>query len=257
MISKDQSLEKNNKLPKVDIYFWIMLITATTVGETAGDLISMTLGVGYAVSSVILIGLFLLALIFELFSKSQHPALFWTVIILTSTAGTTVADYINRTLAFGYTKGTLLLLVILAAIFGLWRLLSNSLAIENVKSVKTEILYWAAILFSSTMGTALGDYIADEDGLGLGFGKGTLLLAALIVLTALTYFFTKVSRVFLFWAAIVVTHPIGATTGDLFTKPSGFNLGPISATLILLGIFAAVSVAIYFKKRSELTPTPS
>jgi uncharacterized membrane-anchored protein len=236
-----------NKLPPVNIYFWIMIITATTLGETAGDLFSMTMGLGYAVSSCLLIGLFAIALACQLLVKIEHPALYWTVIVLTSTAGTTISDYIDRSLGLGYAKGTLILLTLLIALFTLWRFTARSLAIGDIKTVKTEFLYWAAILISSTLGTALGDFLADDSG--LGFGGGTLVLATLLVALATIASFTKVSRVLLFWLAIVVTHPIGATMGDLLTKTKGgLNLGPIVASAILIGIFAGVIIVLRYKK---------
>ncbi|MEA9355982.1 hypothetical protein SHI21_07215 [Bacteriovorax sp. PP10] len=240
----------SNKLPPVDIYFWIMIITATTLGETAGDLLSMTMKVGYAWSSVILIALFVIALGVQLVSKSKHRGLFWTVIILTSTAGTTVSDYITRSLELGYTQGSLLLLAILVAVFGLWRIKAKTLSIDSVKTVQVEALYWAAILFSSTLGTSLGDFLSDDTGLNLGFGAGTALLAALLLLIAVLTLFTKMSRVFLFWAAIIVTHPIGACMGDYLTKPTALGFGPLSSTIGLLLLFIMVATAIGYKNKT-------
>lgn len=234
----------NNKLPPVNIYFWIMIVTATTLGETAGDLLSMTMKVGYAWSSVILVALFAISLVIQLMSDKKHRGLFWTVIILTSTAGTTISDYIARTLELGYTESSLLLFGILATVFTLWRLKARSLSIESVKTVQVEALYWAAILFSSTLGTALGDFLADDSGLNLGFGGATAALAGLLLLIAALTLFTKLSRVFLFWIAIIVTHPIGACMGDYLTKPKALGFGPMQATIGLIIMFTVVALAI-------------
>jgi uncharacterized membrane-anchored protein len=244
---------ESNKLPPVNIYFWIMIITATTLGETAGDLLSMTMKVGYAWSSIILVVLFVIALLFQLLSQSKHRALFWTVIILTSTAGTTLSDYVNRSLELGYTKGSLLLLALLLATFASWKAKAKSLSINQINSVGTEALYWAAILFSSTLGTSLGDFLADDTGLNLGFGGGTALLAAMLVIIALLTLYTKTSRVLLFWLAIVVTHPIGACMGDYMTKPTALGFGPLSSTIGLLVLFTIVASTIGRKKDPTLT----
>jgi uncharacterized membrane-anchored protein len=243
-MEKIMDSQSDSKLPPLNIFFWIMIITATTLGETAGDLLSMTMKVGYAWSSVILVTLFAISLIIELASKNKHRGLFWTVIILTSTAGTTISDYITRTLELGYTQGTLLLLAILTIIFIIWRLNTRSLSIETVKTVKIETLYWAAILFSSTLGTSLGDFLADDTGLSLGFGGGTIVLAILLIVIGLLTLFTKTSRVLLFWLAIIVTHPIGACMGDYLTKPSALGFGPMSATIGLVVLFTFVASTI-------------
>lgn len=228
------------QLPAPNLAFWVMLITATTLGETAGDLLSMTMHLGYATSSIMLVALFIVALVLQLYTKIEHDALYWTVIVLTSTAGTTMSDYLDRTLELGYTKGTLLLLALLTGIFVMWRLTARSLAITNIRTVGTELLFWSAILFSSTLGTALGDFLADDSG--LGFGGGTLVLALLLVVIGLATLCTQLSRVLLFWCGIVVTHPIGATMGDYLAKPDGCNLGAINASLILLALFGAVAL---------------
>src|SRR5207344_2736470 len=150
-----------NKLPQITIAFWIMKICATTLGETAGDLLSMTLNVGYAVSSIILVSAFFASLVAQLLSKRYHPVLYWTVILTTSTAGTTMSDYMDRTLALGYAKGSLILICLLLATFGIWRLTARSLSVEKIESTGVQAIYWTAILFSNTLGTALGDFLAD------------------------------------------------------------------------------------------------
>jgi len=211
-----------------------MKIAATTLGETAGDLLSMTLKVGYAVSSMILIGMFLVTLVTQLISKKYHPLLYWTVILSTSTAGTTMSDFIDRTLGLGYAKGTLILITILLSIFAYWSYKKYPLSVQNIKTFKVELLYWTAILFSNTLGTALGDFLADSSG--LGFAGGALLIGGLLTLTVLIYYFTPVSRTFLFWIAFVLTRPFGATMGDVLTKSrelGGLNFGTIGSSIVL------------------------
>jgi len=223
-----------NKLPQITLSFWIMKIAATTLGETAGDLLSMTLKVGYAVSSMILIGLFLVTLVTQLRSKRYHPSLYWTVILLTSTAGTTMSDFMDRTLGLGYAKGTILLFTILLTIFAFWHFSGYSFSVTKIRTFKAEFVYWTAILFSNTLGTALGDFLADNSG--LGFGGGAFLIGSLLVLTALAALYTRISKTLLFWVAFVLTRPFGATMGDVLTKSKvkgGLNFGTIGSSLAL------------------------
>ena len=223
-----------NKLPQVTLLFWVMKIAATTLGETAGDLLSMTLKIGYAVSSMMLIGLLVVSLVTQLRSKRYHPWLYWTAILLTSTAGTTMSDYMDRTLGLGYAKGTLILVTILAAIFVYWRYSAHSFSIQDIKTFKGESLYWTAILFSNTLGTALGDFLADSSG--LGFAGGALLIGGLLVLTALAVFYTRISKTLLFWIAFVLTRPFGATMGDVLTKSrakGGLAFGTVGSSCVL------------------------
>ena len=162
--------ELTSKIPQITLAFWIMKICATTLGETAGDLFSMTLKIGYAASSVLLLTMFVVTLGTQLLSKKYHPFLYWAVILSTSTAGTTMSDYMDRTLGLGYAKGTVILLSILLAILAYWRFSEGSLSVEHIKTFKVEVLYWVAILFSNTLGTALGDFLADNSGLGFAGG---------------------------------------------------------------------------------------
>ncbi|MES2237161.1 MAG: hypothetical protein V4500_05335 [Pseudomonadota bacterium] len=229
-----------NKLPQITLVFWIMKICATTLGETAGDLLSLTLNVGYAISSVILIGMFLLSLMSQLAAKKFHPMLYWTVILTTSTAGTTMSDYMDRTLGLGYATGSAILMAILLAIFALWRFSGKSLSVSNITTFEHELLYWAAILFSNTLGTALGDFLADSSG--LGFGGGALLIGTLLALVVMAAFHSKISKVFLFWAAFVLTRPFGATLGDLLTKPAikgGLDFGTVGSSMVLVSVLGA------------------
>ncbi len=226
-----------SKIPEITLLFWIMKICATTLGETGGDLLSMTLNIGYAVSSMILIGMFLVTLVLQLLSKKYYPLIYWLVIIATSTAGTTMSDYMDRTLGLGYAKGTLILVGILMSILAFWRLTEGSLSVANIKTFRVELLYWTAILFSNTLGTALGDFLADSSG--LGFAGGAALITGLLVLVILAHFFTNISKVVLFWIAFVLTRPFGATFGDLLTKThekGGLDLGTKGASLVLASI---------------------
>ena len=241
-----------NKLPEVTLLFWIMKIAATTLGETAGDLLSMTLKVGYAVSSIILVGLFLITLATQLRSKQYHPLLYWTVILSTSTAGTTMSDYMDRTLKLGYAKGTIFLIIILSAIFVFWRLSGYSFSVTKIKSFKAELLYWTAILFSNTLGTALGDFLADSSG--LGFAGGAILIGGLLVLTTLAAFYTRISKTLLFWIAFVLTRPFGATMGDVLTKShekGGLNFGTIGSSLVLGSILIILILYTTFNQNKN------
>jgi uncharacterized membrane-anchored protein len=241
-----------SKVAQITLYFWIMKICATTLGETAGDLLSMTLNVGYGLSSVILISFFLVTLIAQLLSKKFHPALYWTVILSTSTAGTTMSDYMDRTLGLGYAKGSLVLILCLSITLVIWRRSEKSLSVNNIKTTKAELFYWIAILFSNTLGTAFGDFLADDSG--LGFVGGAALTGGLIVVTAFAYQFTKVNRVLLFWIAFVLTRPFGAAFGDLLTKPisrGGLDFGTIGSSAILASLLVIFLVYTTRKDRTN------
>ncbi len=229
-----------------------MKIAATTLGETAGDLLSMTLKVGYAVSSLLLIAIFLGTVVAQLISKKYHPLLYWTVILSTSTAGTTMSDYMDRTLGLGYAKGTLVLVAILAAIFLYWRFSAHSFSVQNITTFHVELLYWIAILFSNTLGTALGDFLADNSG--LGFMGGAFLIGGLLALTVVATYFTRISKTLLFWIAFVLTRPFGATMGDVLTKSKekgGLNFGTIGSSLVLGSILGALILYVTFKQAGE------
>ena len=231
------------KVAKVTLFFWVMKICATTLGETAGDLLSMTMSVGYAISSLVLVGCFVLSLIAQLRVDRYHPVLYWTVILTTSTAGTTMSDFMDRTLGLGYATGSLILVGSLAVVLSVWRLVEGTLSVDRIETRRAELFYWIAILFSNTLGTALGDFLADSSG--LGFLGGALLIGSLIALTALAYWLTKINRVLLFWIAFVLTRPFGATFGDLLTKPlakGGLNFGTIGSSAILAAILATFVV---------------
>ena len=243
-----------NKLPQITFAFWVMKICATTLGETAGDLLSMTMKVGYLVSSLILIGIFFAALTSQLLARKYHPALYWLVILSTSTAGTTMSDYMDRSLGLGYTKGTLILLGILLAIFAYWRSTDASLSVVNIRTRRVELLYWVAILFSNTLGTALGDFLADDSG--LGFAGGAALIGGLLALVVLAYYTTRLSRVLLFWVAFVLTRPFGATLGDVLTKTKdrgGLDFGTIGSSAVLGSILVILVLWTMYRQGREET----
>ncbi len=245
------------KLPRILAAFWIMKIAATTLGETAGDLVSMTLNVGYAVSSLVLISAFVVTLGLQLRSTRYRPALYWTVILTTSTAGTTMSDYMDRSLGLGYAAGSVLLVSLLVAVLAFWRLSVGSLALERVRSRRVELLYWVAILFSNTLGTALGDFLSDSSG--LGFAGGALLIGSLLALLLVLTYATRISRVTLFWVAFVLTRPFGATLGDVLTKPAdkgGLNLGTVGSSAFLASILVTFVVMAVWKERAERAVTP-
>lgn len=232
-----------DKLPHVTLVFWVMKIAATTLGETAGDLLSMTLAVGYAVSSMILLGLFVLTLLGQLAARRYHPALYWSVILATSTAGTTMSDFMDRSLGLGYAKGSALLVTLLSTVLFVWRRTQGSLAVDRAMSRPAELFYWSAILLSNTLGTALGDFLADDSG--LGFAGGALLIASLLAVVVALTFLTRLSRVGLFWVAFVLTRPFGATMGDVLTKSpklGGLGLGTLGSSAVLFALLAGFVV---------------
>jgi uncharacterized membrane-anchored protein len=232
--------EERSKVPEVTLVFWIIKILATTLGETGGDAASMSLDLGYAVSSFIFIGIFAVAVIAQISAKAFHPWLYWLVVIATTTAGTTMADFADRSLGIGYPGGASLLFLLLMISLLVWYQSAGSISVNTVATPKIETFYWVSILFSQTLGTALGDWMADTNG--LGYQGGALVFTAGLAVIAGAYFWTNVSRTLLFWAAFILTRPLGATLGDFLDKPlneGGLAFGRFYAT----GILAAVIVA--------------
>ncbi|MBL0062277.1 MAG: hypothetical protein IPP40_12530 [bacterium] len=233
-----------------------MKICATTLGETAGDLLSMTMDVGYAYSSLILIGFFLVTLFFQLETDRYRPFLYWSVIVSTSTAGTTMSDYMDRTLGLGYMLGSAILVICLIIILAVWYRVEGHLKVDHISSRRPETFYWIAILFSNTLGTAVGDFLADDSG--LGFMGGAVLIGSLIALIALAYYFTKINRVVLFWIAFVLTRPFGADFGDLLTKTpakGGLDFGTVGSSAVLASIL--IALVIYTSLRPEPSRLPA
>jgi uncharacterized membrane-anchored protein len=235
----------SNKVAEVTLAFWVMKIAATTLGETGGDAVSMTLDAGYALSSAIFIAIFALAVAGQVTAKSFHPVLYWLVIVATTTAGTTMADFADRSLGIGYAGGSLILFVLLMASLGIWYWSAGSISVATVASPKIELFYWTAILFSQTLGTALGDWVADSNG--LGYELGALVFAGALALVAAAYFYTNLSRTLLFWSAFILTRPLGATLGDLLDKPvadGGLAFGRFYASAILAAFIVVCLVLL-------------
>ena len=235
----NQQFERS-KVPEVTLVFWIIKILATTLGETGGDAVSMSMDLGYAVSSFIFIGIFVVAVIAQISAKKFHPFLYWLVVIATTTAGTTMADFADRSLGIGYPGGASLLFVLLMASLAVWYWSAGSISVNTVATPGIETFYWVAILFSQTLGTALGDWMADTNG--LGYEGGALVFGFGLALIAAAFFLTDISRTLLFWAAFILTRPLGATLGDLLDKPisdGGLAISRYYATAILAAIIIA------------------
>jgi uncharacterized membrane-anchored protein len=238
-----------SKVPAVTFAFWLIKICATTLGETGGDALSMTLNLGYTISTVIFFALFLGTAASQVRARAYHPFLYWGVIVATTTVGTTMSDYLTRTAGLGYVRASVVIFAILTGIFGLWYFTLGSVSVNRITNPKAEMFYWIAILFSQTLGTALGDSLADTSG--FGYGGGALIFAGALALVAAAHLFTKISHTALFWLAFILTRPLGATLGDLLTKPvasGGLQLGRISSSLIFAVFIIA---AIFFTSRKS------
>ena len=241
-----------SKVPQVTAVFWAVKILATTLGETGGDALSMTLKLGYAVSSLIFLAFFCVTLAAQVFSKRYHPLYYWAVVVATTTVGTTTSDYIDRTLGLGYVKSSILLFCLVLAVLAAWRFTTGAIAVDHITARKDEVFYWLTILVSNTLGTALGDFTATSAG--LGFEKGALVFAGLIAVVAAAHFLTKVPQALLFWAAYVLTRPLGATLGDLLTKPhadGGLALGRFTSSITMAAAMVALLVFASRRKRVE------
>ena len=231
----DKRAEALSKVPAVTLVFWIIKILATTLGETGGDAVSMSMNLGYLVGTAIFAVVFVAAVAVQIRARRFHPALYWLTIIATTTVGTTMADFVDRSLGVGYAGGSLILVALLAAsLFGWYRVM-GSISVDTVDSPKAEAFYWMTIMFSQTLGTALGDWTADSAGLGYLGSAG--LFGALLLLLFAAYRWTKISRTGLFWSAFILTRPLGAVVGDFLDKPhsaGGLALSRYSATTVLL-----------------------
>ncbi len=253
-----------SKLPEITFAFWVMKIAATTLGETLGDFLSKGpehggINLGYLLASVIVLGIFFATLIPQLMTRRFHPFLYWSVILATSTAGTTMSDFMDRTLGLGYETGSMILIGLLIAALVAWRLVEGSISVSSVRSKRAEMFYWAAILCSNTLGTALGDYLADEEqGPGLGFVGGAVLIGAAIAVIASAYLVARKLKVSgagvyvaLFWAAFVLTRPFGATFGDVLARghdEGGLGFGPGGSSAVLAAIL--VGVILFTSRRA-------
>jgi len=237
--------QRASKVPEVTLAFWIIKIAATTLGETGGDAVSMSMNLGYLVGTAIFAVIFIAAVSLQISAQGFRPFLYWTTIIATTTVGTTLADFADRSLGIGYAGGTTLLLSLLLASLYFWHHRLGSVSIETVSSPRAEMYYWVTIMFSQTLGTALGDWTADTAG--LGYLGGAVVFGALLAVVAATYAWSRVSHTLLFWAAFVLTRPLGAVVGDFLDKPhaaGGLALSRYSASAVLLAFIVACIVFI-------------
>ncbi|WMT75204.1 hypothetical protein [Bradyrhizobium sp. Ash2021] len=209
--------EDASKIPQVTLGFWIVKILATTLGETGGDAVTMSMNLGYLVGTAIFAAIFAAAVAAQMGARRFHPFLYWTVIVATTTVGTTLADFVDRSLGIGYLGGSSLLAALLVASLAIWYRTLGTVSIASINSRQAETFYWVTIMFSQTLGTALGDWMADSTG--LGYGGGALVFAAGLAVITAAYLWTNTSRTVLFWAAFVLTRPLGATVGDFLDKP--------------------------------------
>lgn len=248
-----------SKVPPLTFGFWAVKILATTVGETGGDAVSMTLQVGYAVSTVVFLGFFCLTALAQVASRRYHPVFYWAVVVATTTVGTTTSDYFDRTLGLGYVKTSAILLGAVLAVLLVWRRTTGTIAADRITTRSDEAFYWVTILISNTLGTALGDFVASS--LDLGFEYGALVFAGLIAIVAAAHFFTKAPAAILFWSAYVLTRPLGATLGDTLTKPhaeGGLEFGRITSSLaIAVAMVIIVTVASLRKPATALEVAPA
>jgi uncharacterized membrane-anchored protein len=224
-----------SKVPEVTLIFWIIKILATTLGETGGDAVSMSLNLGYLIGTAIFAVIFAIAVTSQVSAKRFHPLLYWTTIVATTTVGTTLADFADRSLGIGYAGGTTILFTLLMASLIVWHKTMGSVAVDTVNSPKAETFYWVTIMFSQTLGTALGDWTADTAG--LGYTGGMFVFSAMLAIITIAYYRTAISRTALFWAAFILTRPLGAVIGDFLDKPiakGGLALSRYSASAILL-----------------------
>jgi uncharacterized membrane-anchored protein len=239
-----------NKIAEITLLFWLMKIVATTLGETLGDFISMTLNLGYSTGIAITLVFFIVLLYIQLKTANYKPIAFWLVIIATTTLGTEISDFIDRSLNLGYTMGSLILLIGLLLTLFLWYKKYNNLTVSPIIENKKEIYFWIAVLFSNSLGTAFGDYLSDV--IGFTYLQGALITATIIVFVVLLHYFTKLNEALLFWLAFVFTRPFGATFGDFLTKPitkGGLDLGTLQASIV--SIIIMLFLIYYSHKKLE------
>jgi len=231
--------ETLTKVPAVTLGFWIIKILATTLGETGGDTVSMTMNLGYLVGTAIFAGALVVLVVAQTVAKKFHPFLYWATIIASTTAGTTMADFADRSLGIGYPGGSIVLFALVMASLAAWYFTEGTVSVQTVSTPRVEAFYWITITFSQTLGTALGDWAADS---GLGYDGGALVFGAALAVIAALYFWTRVSHVLLFWMAFILTRPLGATVGDFFDKPvaeGGLNISRPVASAILAAVIVA------------------
>ena len=239
-----------NRVPHIIFLYWVIKIASTTLGETGADMLSMTFKLGYATTILIYMSLFLVLLGIKLFLKGYHPVVYWLVFTASALVGTGISDFIDRTLGFGYAWGSTALIALLLVTLVVWYKKEKSIHVDHITTSTAEVVYWIAFLFANTLGTAAGDFVSDN--LGFGFARGAILFSGLLLAISLLYFFTKISRVWLFWLAFVLTRPFGATFGDFLTKPiakGGINFGTVGSSIFFLVILI---VAVHKETRLEI-----
>lgn len=238
----DQERDILSKVPAVTLGFWVIKILATTLGETGGDTVSMTMKLGYLVGTAIFLGVLVVLVLWQILAKRFHPALYWATIIASTTAGTTMADFATRSLGIGYPGGSLLLFATVLLSLGLWRWVVGSISSDAIQTPRVEAFYWITITLSQTLGTALGDWLAGTGG--LGYVGAALIFGAALAVVAGLYFWTSINRVMLFWAAFILTRPLGATVGDFLDKPldhGGLNFSrPVASAVLAVAIGALI-----------------
>lgn len=237
-----------NRVPHIIFLYWVIKIASTTLGETGADMFSMTFKLGYAHTILIFMSLFLVLLAIKLSLKGYHPTAYWLTFTATAIAGTAISDFIDRTLHLGYAAGSAILVALLLVVLAVWYWKEKSIKVETITTAGAELFYWLAFLIANTLGTAAGDFISDN--MGLGFIHGAILISVILVVIALLHTFTKISGTLLFWLAFVLTRPFGATFGDLLTKPvasGGLNLGTIGSS-----IFFSIVLVFAVAKESRL-----
>ena len=237
--------ERASKVPEVTLGFWLIKILATTLGETGGDAVTMSMNLGYLAGTAIFAAMFAVAVAAQISAKRFHPFLYWMVIVATTTVGTTLADFVDRSLGIGYLGGSSLLAALLIASLVTWHRTLGTVSIDSINSNQAELFYWITILFSQTLGTALGDWIADSAG--LGYAGGALVFAAGLAITVAAFFWTNVSRTVLFWIAFVLTRPLGATVGDFLDKPldhGGLALSRYTASISLAAVMVLLILLV-------------
>ena len=248
----DETKEALSKVPQVTLAFWIIKILATTLGETGGDAVTMSWlgettdegnGMGYLIGTAIFGSIFIAAVLVQIKAKKFHPFLYWFTIVATTTVGTTLADYLTRSIGIGYTGGSAILLVCVIASLLIWLRSTGSISIDTVNTPKVEIYYWVTIMFSQTLGTALGDWVADEAG--LGYLVAAAIFGGILLLTVILLYFTSISRALLFWIAFITTRPLGAVVGDFLDKPTEHGGLELSRYTASLALFALIVVLIF------------
>jgi uncharacterized membrane-anchored protein len=240
-----------SKVPEVTLLFWVLKIAATTLGETGGDMVSMSMHLGYLIGTVIFAVIFLVVVTWQIRAKKFYPLLYWVTIIATTTVGTTMADFADRSLGIGYAGGSTLLFLLLISSLIIWYLAMGTVSVNTVCSPKTEMFYWITIMFSQTLGTALGDWTADTAG--IGYKGGAVLFLLMLGILAILYYRTKISHTFLFWSAFILTRPLGAVVGDFLDKPldhGGLEMSRYSASLFLV-LFILAGIGLFRQQAAE------